>query len=617
MRRLVVGMLLALALQPASAAAAPWRGGGAPPSIYLGDLVAESDGTLVATGGFTISIAASSGEGRPFVPPPASGLGDSLVGGLLVVNGGLRAQADGHLYASSDHGASWTLLGDLGDLYNFEGRPDVGAWAVDPAQPDNVVRLHSDGAVQRSTDGGANWVSAFPLPQPAFEFGADTAAFVDGILYVAGNGKLTRSADLAESWQALPDGPSGTLVTGPSASGVLWMAGEAGTYRSDDAAATWHLRRGPAPETPTSTLPTVVPSPDDPAVAWYVDDRSILLTDDGGVTWSALAGVPAPRRFGTALTALPGQPKSACVAASGRFWCSRGGGPFQVDVARMAGGRQGMTGFAVDPVVAGRAVAVAGSIAWETTDGSRTWHLLGAPAEPYGSVVVTAAGTFLAGPRRVLWRSRKSADWHAKPGPHGPALLAADPRTGRLYAGTPNGLWRSTSSGAFRRVRAVGLRESTGVPLSIGGGGRTVVAVAAAELAISTDAGGTFRRLKVRGRKVFAAVASPGDPGQVVALTRRGLFRSADGGTTWQQSTRHLAIPVPDPSRRGRWFAIWSGTIHVSTDGARSWHTSATPPTAANLVCCSLAVSPHRLWWVVGNGPIAAHAAVYTRSLRG
>ena len=68
--------------------------------------------------------------------------------------------------------------------------------------------------------------------------------------------------------------------------------------------------------------------------------------------------------------------------------------------------------------------------------------------------------------------------------------------------------------------------------------------------AISTDAGGTFRRLKVRGRKVFAAVASPGDPGQVVALTRRGLFRS-------------------------------------------------------------------RLWWVVGNGPIAAHAAVYTRSLRG
>ncbi len=190
----------------------------------------------------------------------------------------------------------------------------------------------------------------------------------------------------------------------------------------------------------------------------------VLLTRDAGVTWRAVTGLPpspGPGVFGflppIVLAAMPGGAASACVAESLAIWCSQNGGPFALDLARVGASRSSIDRFQVDPLVPRRAVAIVGSLVWETTDGSVSWHLLPAPLDVYSSLAITPAGTFLAGRRHVIQLPRAGGSWRVRSGPRAAALVA-DPVAGTVYAGTPGHLWRASADGRFRRVRGAGLQ---------------------------------------------------------------------------------------------------------------------------------------------------------------
>ncbi len=228
----------------------------------MGELVAEADGTLVALDGLNVSASVG---GSALVRQPARGLpADSLLLDLQVVAGGIVQTVGSELFASTDHGASWTRKGDLGDVFgNESSQSEIVSWAIDPEQPDHLVRIHRDGAIQRSLDGGATWLSAFPLGRVDGSPIADgSVVFSAGAIYAVLDGKGWRSDDLATTWQPLADAPDGQLVAIPGAAGKLWLVTEAGVSRTDDGGATWHARAaGPG---------TIVPSLVDPAVAWLV-----------------------------------------------------------------------------------------------------------------------------------------------------------------------------------------------------------------------------------------------------------------------------------------------------------------------------------------------------------
>jgi photosystem II stability/assembly factor-like uncharacterized protein len=99
-------------------------------------------------------------------------------------------------------------------------------------------------------------------------------------------------------------------------------------------------------------------------------------------------------------------------------------------------------------------------------------------------------------------------------------------------------------------------------------------------LFISHDAGKTWTTVQaMKGQSILALTQAPSDPKTVIAGTLRGVFRSQDGGQTWNRITpegsadlhevESIAIDPKDPK------IIYAGTWHLpwkTTDGGANWH---------------------------------------------
>ncbi len=136
--------------------------------------------------------------------------------------------------------------------------------------------------------------------------------------------------------------------------------------------------------------------------------------------------------------------------------------------------------------------------------------------------------------------------------------------------------------------------------MSVGGRGRTVLAVHDDRWVVSTDRGRTFRKM-TRPRGFIYAFAAPHARGHLIASTQKGLQVSRDAGATWRPATNVATIALAaDPGRAGRWFSLWHRHLQVSTDDGATWRPFrvAAPTHPGSIVCCVLAASPGRLWWL-------------------
>jgi photosystem II stability/assembly factor-like uncharacterized protein len=82
---------------------------------------------------------------------------------------------------------------------------------------------------------------------------------------------------------------------------------------------------------------------------------------------------------------------------------------------------------------------------------------------------------------------------------------------------------------------------------------------------------------------VRATVSDPQRPERVYAASAAGVFRSDDGGQTWQAASRGIEAPdavaiALDPRQPRRLYATTvSGALYVSDDGASTWRAAAAP----------------------------------------
>src|SRR5579872_4656591 len=197
---------------------------------------------------------------------------------------------------------------------------------------------------------------------------------------------------------------------------------------------------------------------------------------------------------------------------------------------------------------------------WKTTDAGRTWHPI------FDSQPTSSIGTL--------------------------AIAPSDPNI--IYVASGEGLQRPD--------------------LSVGDG-----------IYKSTDAGHTWRHLGLRdGQQISALLIDPHDPNRVFAAVlghpygpnaERGLFRSTDGGDTWQKvlykdentGAVDLANDPTNPStiyavlwaaRQGPWEnGAWSGPgsgLFKSTDGGDTWQqlTNGLPTIAQGLGRIGIAIAP-------------------------
>jgi photosystem II stability/assembly factor-like uncharacterized protein len=99
-------------------------------------------------------------------------------------------------------------------------------------------------------------------------------------------------------------------------------------------------------------------------------------------------------------------------------------------------------------------------------------------------------------------------------------------------------------------------------------------------LFISHDSGKTWTTVDaMKGQSIRALTQAPSDPKVMIAGTLKGVFRSEDGGQTWNRITpegsadlhevESIAIDPKDP------HTIYAGTWHLpwkTTDGGANWH---------------------------------------------
>ena len=103
-----------------------------------------------------------------------------------------------------------------------------------------------------------------------------------------------------------------------------------------------------------------------------------------------------------------------------------------------------------------------------------------------------------------------------------------------------------------------------------------------APLLVTADAGKTWSYPSLGpANSVSAIAAAPSAPSLVYAATPVGVFKSADGGTTWTAATgAGLAGPATalavDAGSATTLYAATAQSVFVSTDGATSWRASTT-----------------------------------------
>lgn len=484
-------------------------------------------------------------EGGTFVAPRAEGPWEQAGAGLPALR----------LRLTPPYGVAGRAL--------FQGARFVGALpaadltlAVSPARPDHLWALPG----YQSLDGGQSWQ---PLPEPPAA-GAPAVALDDQTLVarqVSGNG-LLRSTDGGATWQ--PAGQVPAIVLAPGAGGHLWAATDRGVYISADAGRTW---RWSGMGLPSLFVRDVSPDPADPAQAIALTLAGTACTRDGGGRWYPCgSGLPAPPYHMVArLARAPGGApflaldRTGVYTLAGESWLplDMPGPEGLQDLAAMAGGQVRVSQF------------------WHT-EHRQIVPAVPAPALPPPPPVP---------PGEPRWRSPALAGAEITAVVATPSGALAAARDGRLYRSRDGGqTWAPAGALPGAAIPASALTATADGSFVYAPGDGTVYRTA--------DAGYTWDTLRVadsEGSMLMTAVSpDPRDPSVLLAAygnplimgAGSGVFRSVDGGTSWQRvytpgrpegqpprriGRLHRSLADPDlVYASGEWIA-------VSRDGGATW----------------------------------------------
>jgi photosystem II stability/assembly factor-like uncharacterized protein len=460
------------------------------------------------------------------------------------------------LYRSLDRGASWQPAGR-----ELEGRLVHALLAV--PETNGIFLAGASDGLFRSDDGGVTWRAIPDLPRPivppqGLERQGRSVyvllAAADGALYLAGEDvRPWRSLDQGVTWQPLGALPAGAalLALAVSADGSRLLAGSdgAGLFSSDDGGQTWRQ----AADVPMTFVAGLWFDPADNRLAYARTRAGLYRSDDGGQRWQ-----PVETEFeGRVDALLPGLKARQALLLTN-----------------------------------------AGQV-YATDDSGRTWRLrgkLGRPGTAYGlwRLPSDAGATLIAATHAGLWRNddkggAASSPW--QPWPHGPGPAAANDLAraadGALYLATPVGIYRSDDDGATWMSRSDGLPAAAVLSVAIAPSNPQVLyaSIDGAGLYRSNDGGRTWVRTRLEVPSAPGILVDPADPDHLfIRAAYQRVYESRDGGETWRTpwdgldlSTEIIALGW-GPDAPSVLYAAGAEALYRSVNGGQSWQ-----PMAAEL----------------------------------
>ena len=441
--------------------------------------------------------------------------------------------------------------------------------ALDVSRRGTVYAGMAHDGVYHSVDGGALWTPARGGSSlaGALEVVADPgdpralyALLEDGLYYRRPNG------------QWIARGPGGRLdafAVAPSEPRRLYAAGGSSSWVSHDRGLTWEPSCCGSP----SGAAVMRVHPHDADVVYAATEGGILKSADGGQSWSLLAAdIAAAPIVVHALVLDPRNPEVLYAGtADDGIWRSRDGGATWAHVRPTTGKGETVAALAIDP-----------------SDSRRVYA---------GTVRVFATGP----PSGQVWRSRSGgAGWEKVLDPGAVLALAVGPVGGEVFAGVEHGGVRvSRDGGATWRNASRGLQAQPVFDVEVDPHRAGALWVASPEqsayegtypgLLVSVNEGKSWNRRDPKTGfdrvQLAQVVLDPRREGRVWALGLREVYRSLDGGASWEKVdfVRFASELAIDPERPDRLYVAGSrrvlvgdGAIDIpvlwrSADGGDSW----------------------------------------------
>jgi inosine-uridine nucleoside N-ribohydrolase/photosystem II stability/assembly factor-like uncharacterized protein len=506
-----------------------------------------------------------------------------------------------------------------------EGGPLVEV-AIHPRAP-QIVYANTWGGLFQSTDGGASWRRR-PAPTYIGHFAVDPE---DARTVYAAGGEVYRTQDGGASWVRLPldvQSPVNVILMAFSAasSPVIYAV----SYQSyeqpgvwlwsgADAGMSW-VRAGRIRAAGESEPIQVLVDPLRPATVYVqVRTKGVFRSDDGGKTWGrASAGLAI-----ATLSSLAVDPATSGVLYAGNtsgdiFRSADYGKSWSVAARGLDGAISAVAVSAADGAVyAGTSppyrtdgVEVGGGAVYRSADGVAPWSrarrgltgwyvaaLSPDATQPGRVLVATEHGAFLTQDGGTTWAPSSSGFVATNP-----AGLAVDPANPRVaFAAVEDGIAVSRDGGStwHEALDLRGTRVRVGPLLAVPGKRTTIYAVKGSlarprvrwTLLASRDAGRTWAVAGTLAVQIGALVADASRPSTLYAIggypgwPRGGIYKSVDGGRSWQQiysAVRNppataLAVDPVDPNvlYAGLSSSSWSKAVRdpllKSEDGGRTW----------------------------------------------
>jgi photosystem II stability/assembly factor-like uncharacterized protein len=507
------------------------------------------------------------------------------------------------VYRTTDGGATWQRV-----LYKDEDTGAV-ALALDPADARTVYAVlwqsrqgpWENGAWQgpgsglhKSTDGGTTWqplTKGLPTAKEGLgRIGITVAPSDPHCLYAMVDapqqGGVYRSDDAGQSWRRVNSEQRvwgrgfdfAEVKVDPKNKEIVYVANTS-TYRSADGGKTFTAFKG-APG--GDDYHTVWINPDDPQIILLASDQGAVISVNGGQTWSSWYNQPTAQFYHVSTDnqfpywVYGGQQESgsAAVASRGphgqitfRDWHPVGVeeygyvAPDPLDPNIVYGGKvtrfdrcTGQTqDVGPDPVrgkhrflrtapllfspVDPHTLFLAGNVLFKTTDGGRHWQVISPDLTRERPEVPESIGVYRT------------------------PQMAAMPRRGVIYTVAPS----------YKDVETIWAGTDDGL------------------IHVTRDGGKTWKDVTPMGLTAWSKVSLM-DAGRFDAATayaainrirlddmRPHIYRTRDGGKTWQEIVRGLPEDAPvnavreDPERRGLLFAGTERAVFVSFNDGDDW----------------------------------------------